>query len=54
MTAEEIRGMQWSNRAMEFENLFAVLREIAGQLAEIKAEIGQIGPETAPNPGTEY
>jgi hypothetical protein len=42
--------MQWSLRDSAPENLFAVLREIAAQLAEIKAEVGQIGPETAPNP----
>ena len=49
MTAEEIREMQWSLRDSEPENLFAVLREIAAQLAEIKGEIGRIGPETAPS-----
>jgi hypothetical protein len=48
MTAEEIRKMQWSNRATEYENLFNMLREIAAQLAEIKAGIGQIGPVPAP------
>jgi len=48
MTAEEIREMQWSNRATEYENLFTVLREIAAQLADLQAKIGQFGPVTAP------
>jgi len=48
MQSEEVRRMQWSNGLTECENLFAVLREIAVQIAELKAMIGQIGPVTAP------
>ena len=49
MTADQIRKMQWDNRFMEHQNLFTVLREIAAQLAEIKAEISKFGPVTAPD-----
>ena len=48
MTAEEIRKLQSSNRATEYENLFAGLLETAAQLAEIRGEIGQISPDTVP------
>jgi hypothetical protein len=48
MTAGEIREMEWSNCATERENLFAVLREIAVQLAEIRVALAQSGPGTAP------
>ncbi len=51
MTAEAIREMQWSNRAMEYENLFNVLREIAAQLADLNERLGQVGPLSAPTPG---
>ena len=48
MTADEIRRLQWSNRTTEYENLFTVLREIAAQLAELRAISGNVGPLTAP------
>jgi hypothetical protein len=48
MTAGEIREMEWSNCATEHENLFAVLREVAAQLAEIRGALAQSGPGTAP------
>ena len=48
MTAEKIRQMNWSLRLSEPENMFAMLREIAAQIAELNARFGQIGPVTAP------
>lgn len=50
MTAKEIRSMAWTFNLSEPENYFRVLREIAAQLAEINAKIGQIGPVPAPTP----
>ena len=49
MTATEIREMYWSRADSENENLFAVLREIAAQLAEIRQELDRSGPEKAPD-----
>jgi hypothetical protein len=48
MQAKEIRQMEWYNREPQLENLFKVFREIAAQLAEINAKLGQIGPVPAP------
>jgi hypothetical protein len=44
MEAEEIRRMHWSNRDSEGENLFAVLREIAAQLADLKVAMAKSAP----------
>lgn len=48
MTAKEVRRMEWSLRLSEPENMFAILREIAAQIAELNARFGRIGPVTAP------
>lgn len=49
MEAEEIRRMHWSIRDTEGENLFAVLREIAAQLAELRAAMTKSAPYRPPN-----